>query len=93
MLKIGTLDSPEVKPIGPANSNALYSSGYLLYVRQNTLMAQSFEQAGAPAQAEYDWRQPVKQRGTQPAAYPVTGGLLEGRYGIVTRDLFFPSTR
>jgi serine/threonine protein kinase len=44
ILRIGALDSPEVKTLGPANSNALYSSGYLLYVRQNTLMAQPFDE-------------------------------------------------
>jgi serine/threonine protein kinase len=44
MLRIGSLDSREVKTIGPANSNALYSSGYLLYVRRNTLMAQPFDE-------------------------------------------------
>jgi serine/threonine protein kinase len=44
MLLIGALDSREVKTIGPANSNALYSSGYLLFVRQNTLMAQRFDE-------------------------------------------------
>ncbi len=44
MLRIGALDSKEVKSVGPADSNAVYSSGYLLYLRENTLMAQSFNE-------------------------------------------------
>jgi serine/threonine protein kinase len=44
MLRIGLLDSREVKTIGMANSNAVYSSGYLLYLRENTLMAQPFDE-------------------------------------------------
>ena len=43
-LRIGALDSQEVKTIGVANSNAVYSSGYLLYLRENTLMAQPFDE-------------------------------------------------
>ena len=45
MLRIGALDSREVKTIGPASSsNAVYSSGYLLFLRENTLMAQPFDE-------------------------------------------------
>ena len=43
MLRIGSLDSKEVKTVGPANSNGVYSSGYLLYLRESTLMAQGFD--------------------------------------------------
>jgi serine/threonine protein kinase len=43
MLRIGGLDSPEVKTLGSANSNAVYANGYLLYLRENTLMAQPFD--------------------------------------------------
>jgi Tol biopolymer transport system component/tRNA A-37 threonylcarbamoyl transferase component Bud32 len=42
-LRVGVLESLEAKTLGPANSNAVYSSGYLLYLRQNTLMAQPFD--------------------------------------------------
>jgi Tol biopolymer transport system component len=44
MLRIGALDSLETKMLGRANSNAIYSSGNLLYLRQNTLMAQPFDE-------------------------------------------------
>jgi serine/threonine protein kinase len=42
-LRVGTLDSQEVKTIGPASFNTTYSSGYLLYLRGNTLVAQPFD--------------------------------------------------
>jgi serine/threonine protein kinase/Tol biopolymer transport system component len=42
-LQIGTLDSNEVKTVGPSNSNGLYSSGYLLYLRESTLVSQPFD--------------------------------------------------
>jgi serine/threonine protein kinase/Tol biopolymer transport system component len=44
MLRIGALDSPDVKTVGPADSHVVYSSGYLLYVRENALMAQPFDE-------------------------------------------------
>jgi dipeptidyl aminopeptidase/acylaminoacyl peptidase len=44
MLRIGALNSLDAKTVGPANSNAVHSSGYLLYLRQNTLMAQPFDE-------------------------------------------------
>jgi len=43
-LKIGALDSPEIRTVAPANSGAAYAGGYLLYLRQDTLMAQPFDQ-------------------------------------------------
>jgi hypothetical protein len=43
-LRMGALDSKEAKTLGTASSNAVYSSGYLLYLRQNTLMAQPFDE-------------------------------------------------
>ncbi len=43
MLRLGALDSAEVKTIAPTNSSAVYASGYLLYLRKNTLMAQPFD--------------------------------------------------
>src|SRR5207244_8345819 len=42
-LQIGALDSEEVKTVGPSNSNGVYSSGYLLYLRESTLLAQPFD--------------------------------------------------
>jgi Tol biopolymer transport system component len=44
-LRIGSLDSAETKTIGPANSQGVYSSGYLLFLRDRTLMAQPFDEA------------------------------------------------
>jgi Tol biopolymer transport system component len=44
-LCIGALDSQEVKTLGPASfSDLSYSSGYLLYMLGNTLMAQPFDE-------------------------------------------------
>jgi eukaryotic-like serine/threonine-protein kinase len=40
---IGSLDSSERTSIGSADSNAMYSSGHLLFVRGSTLMAQPFD--------------------------------------------------
>src|SRR5215469_787561 len=45
-LRVGSLDgspSKEVKDAGKANSNAIYSQGHLLYMREGTLMAQPFD--------------------------------------------------
>jgi Tol biopolymer transport system component len=44
VLRIGSLDSKEVKTIGPSNSNAMYAQGYLLFLRENTLVAQPFDE-------------------------------------------------
>ena len=44
VIRIGSLDSTEIKTIGPANSNAMYAQGYLLYLRENTLVAQPFDE-------------------------------------------------
>jgi Tol biopolymer transport system component len=41
-LRIGALDSSEVKTVGLADSGA-FSSGYLLFLREHTLMAQPFD--------------------------------------------------
>jgi Tol biopolymer transport system component/predicted Ser/Thr protein kinase len=43
-LRIGALDSREAQTIGPANSNGVYANGYLLYLRENALMAQPFDE-------------------------------------------------
>jgi len=43
-IRIGSLDSKEMKTVGSASSAALYSSGYLLYLRQDTLIAQPFDE-------------------------------------------------
>jgi Tol biopolymer transport system component len=43
-LRIGSLDGAEAKTIGPANSQGVYSSGYLLFLRDRTLMAQPFDE-------------------------------------------------
>jgi serine/threonine protein kinase len=43
VLRIASLDSKEVTTLGPANSNAVYAQGYLLFLRERTLMAQPFD--------------------------------------------------
>jgi hypothetical protein len=40
---VGSIDSKETKPLFSSYSNAIYASGRLLFVRQNTLMAQPFD--------------------------------------------------
>jgi serine/threonine protein kinase/Tol biopolymer transport system component len=42
-LRIGVLDSAEVKTVGQTNSGAVFANGHLLYLRANTLMAQRFD--------------------------------------------------
>jgi eukaryotic-like serine/threonine-protein kinase len=43
-LRIGDIDTLEVKNLGRGNSNAVYAGGYLLYLRESTLMAQAFDE-------------------------------------------------
>jgi eukaryotic-like serine/threonine-protein kinase len=40
---VGSLDSRETHIVEQANSNAVYASGYLLFLRDNALMAQPFD--------------------------------------------------
>ena len=40
---VGSLDSTKTVPLLPAGSNAAYANGYLLYLRDTTLMAQRFD--------------------------------------------------
>jgi eukaryotic-like serine/threonine-protein kinase len=42
-LRVGSLSSTASSVIGEADSNALYASGHLLYLRQNSLMKQPFD--------------------------------------------------
>jgi eukaryotic-like serine/threonine-protein kinase len=42
-IMVGALDSKESKTLFSNYTNAIYASGYLLFLRQNTLMAQSFD--------------------------------------------------
>jgi len=41
-IMVGSLDSPKAKFLFHSSSNAIYASGYLLFLQQNTLMAQPF---------------------------------------------------
>jgi len=41
---VGSLDSPDSWPLGPSQSNAVFASGYLLFVRDGTLVAQPFDE-------------------------------------------------
>jgi Tol biopolymer transport system component len=42
-VRLGSLDSPETRTVLNADSKVVYTPGYLLFVRQGTLMAQSFD--------------------------------------------------
>jgi Tol biopolymer transport system component len=44
VLKIGSLDSSEVMTLGPADSNAVYGNGRILFLRGTTLIAQAFDE-------------------------------------------------
>ena len=56
-LWIGSLDSPDRTPLGPAESNTAYLSGHLLFARGDTVMAQPFD-----ASAACHDRRPVHRR-------------------------------
>jgi serine/threonine protein kinase len=43
VLRVASLDSTEVKSLGPANSNVVYAQGHLLFLRERRLMAQPFD--------------------------------------------------
>jgi len=43
LIQVGSLDSPEVRPLVEAASNAVAASGYLLYVSQGALVARRFD--------------------------------------------------
>ena len=43
VLRVASLDSKEVRTLAPANSNAVYAQGYLLFLRDQALMAQPFD--------------------------------------------------
>jgi serine/threonine protein kinase/Tol biopolymer transport system component len=42
-IQVGSLDSKESKTVARASSNAIYADGHLLFLRENTLMAQPFD--------------------------------------------------
>jgi eukaryotic-like serine/threonine-protein kinase len=42
-LWVGSLDSKEKKELFKSDGNAIYASGHLIYLRQNTLVAQAFD--------------------------------------------------
>jgi serine/threonine protein kinase len=42
-IQVGSLDSKEHKPLFNSDGNAIYASGYLLYLRQGALVAQPFD--------------------------------------------------
>jgi hypothetical protein len=45
MLYIGSLDSSERMELFTSDSNAMYANGYLIFVREGTLLAQPFDAA------------------------------------------------
>src|SRR5262249_43695674 len=42
-IRVGSLDSPETRPLLQGVSQAMYSQGHLLFVRDLTLLAQAFD--------------------------------------------------
>jgi hypothetical protein len=86
---VGSLDSPEVKDILTADSQAVYSLGYLLFVRQATLLAQRFdpirlETVGEPMVVAEDVRTSQRTAVAQFAAS--ANGVLVYQTGDVSRN-------
>jgi Tol biopolymer transport system component/tRNA A-37 threonylcarbamoyl transferase component Bud32 len=71
VLQVGALDSRERELIGQADSDAVYSSGYLLFLRENALMAQPFDTRRLAVIAE-----------AVPVAEQVQHQFLTGRKGV-----------
>ncbi len=67
----GSLDDGACKEIGKASSNAIYSQGYMLFKRQNTLMAQPFDATALKTTAE-----------AVPIAEEVQGALASRTVGV-----------
>jgi len=64
-IRVGSLDSRESRVVAHAASNAVYGSGYLLFQRDDTLMAQPFD---------------AKRFGTTGEAVPVAENILNSAY-------------
>jgi Tol biopolymer transport system component len=62
---VGSLDSPEIKQVLNDNTNAAYASGFLLFLRNEVLMAQPFDLGSLQLKGE--------------AAPVVTGGTSDSR--------------
>ena len=73
VLRIGSLDSQETVEIGHGSSNAVYSSGHVLFLREDTLMAQPFDADKRTVQGE-----------VVPVAERVAFVLTAGRKGVFT---------
>ena len=73
LLRIGSLDSQETVALGPSGSDAVYSSGHLLFLREDTLMAQPFDADKRTVQGE-----------AVPVAEGVSHVLNNGRKGVFT---------
>jgi len=52
VLRAGSLDSLETVAVTHVDSNAVYSRGHLLFLRENTLMAQPFDEKSRTVQGE-----------------------------------------
>lgn len=90
-LWIGSLDSPDRIPLGPAESNTAYASGHLLFVRGDTIMAQPFDPSkGSTTGDPFAVGGPVYRDNVRPrAAFSAspTGELVYRRGGRVARRL------
>jgi serine/threonine protein kinase len=71
VLRIGVLDAQQTVEIGKASSNAVYSSGHLLFLRDDTLMAQPFDPDKLTVRGE-----------AIPVAERVSAVLTGGRKGV-----------
>lgn len=87
---VGSLDSRQSRIVSQANSNAIYASGYLLFLRDNTLMAQPFDPkrlvtTGDPVPvAEQIAADPTRARGFFTASDNGTLVFQSGGLGVQT---------
>ncbi|MGE5176984.1 MAG: protein kinase domain-containing protein [Hyphomicrobiales bacterium] len=87
-LKVGSIDSPATKSLGPATSRVEYGSGYLLYVNTGTLLAQPFDAGGIRLQGDpFPLAQDVESDASGSARFSTsTNGTLVYRSGGSTEQ-------
>ena len=81
-IHVGDLSSPEDRVLGEADSKAVYSQGFMLFLRQDTLMAQPFDAKRGAATGD---AVPLEQQVTSQLSYAdfsaSNNGLLAFRTG------------
>jgi serine/threonine protein kinase/Tol biopolymer transport system component len=87
---VGSLDSPQTKKLLEANSNAQYSQGYLLFLRENnTLIAQAFD----PQRLEIEGAAVPLAADVQSAATAARGRFSVSENGLLVYQTGAPGMR